>query len=181
MEETSKPTQFQAPAMGRAALPSSAAQGPIQHGLEHLQGWGTTAPGQLCQHLTALWVKKFLLTSNLNLSSFSLKPSTPYPITISPCESSLLFLLISPLKFWKTTVRSPCSLLFFKLNKPASLGFPPQESCSRLLSISSSFLYCAGDFHYTYAKWHVVSVKLFFRLEGKWCVLEINLLCTSSK
>jgi len=30
--------------------------------------------GQLCQHLTALRVKKVFLTSNLNLPSFSLKP-----------------------------------------------------------------------------------------------------------
>ena len=31
------------PAMGRAAPPAQAAQGPIPPGLEHLQGWGTTA------------------------------------------------------------------------------------------------------------------------------------------
>ena len=30
--------------------------------------------GQLCQRLTALWVKNFHLTANLNLPSFSLKP-----------------------------------------------------------------------------------------------------------
>ena len=32
--------------------PAQAAQGPIQPGLEHLQGWGTTAPlSTLCQCL----------------------------------------------------------------------------------------------------------------------------------
>jgi len=33
---------------------AQAAQGPIQPGLEHLQGWGTHSSGQQCQHLTAL-------------------------------------------------------------------------------------------------------------------------------
>jgi len=48
--------------------PAQAAQGPIQPGLEHLQGWGThnfsgqTLPGPRCP-----------LTANLNLPSFSLK------------------------------------------------------------------------------------------------------------
>jgi len=35
-----------------------AAQGPIQPGLKHLQGWGThSLSGQLFQHLTTLTVK----------------------------------------------------------------------------------------------------------------------------
>ena len=38
--------------------------------------------GQLCQSLTALWGKNFLLTSSLNLPFFSLKPSLPCSITI---------------------------------------------------------------------------------------------------
>jgi len=37
-----------------------AAQGHIQPGLEHLQGWGiTTSPGSPFQHLTAVSVKNF--------------------------------------------------------------------------------------------------------------------------
>ena len=40
---SSKPTQPQFPATGRAAPPAQAAQCPIQPGLERLQGWGTTA------------------------------------------------------------------------------------------------------------------------------------------
>ena len=39
--------------------------------------------GQLCQHLTALWGMNFSLTSNLNLSSFSLKPFPPCAVTTS--------------------------------------------------------------------------------------------------
>ncbi|KAK4819077.1 hypothetical protein QYF61_025310 [Mycteria americana] len=52
------------------------AQSPIQPGLEHFQGWGITAAlGNLLQCLTTLTVKNFFLVSNLNLPSFSLKPS----------------------------------------------------------------------------------------------------------
>jgi len=52
-----------------------AAQGPIQPGLEYLQGRGIhNLSGSLCQHLTTVSVKNFPLTSNLNLLSFNLKP-----------------------------------------------------------------------------------------------------------
>jgi len=52
-----------------------AAQGPIQPGREHLQGWGIhSLSGQLFQHLTTLIVKNFPLISNLNLPSFNLQP-----------------------------------------------------------------------------------------------------------
>ena len=52
-----------------------AAQGPIQPGFEHLQGWGIhSLSGQLFQHLTTLIAKNFLLISNLNFPSFNLKP-----------------------------------------------------------------------------------------------------------
>jgi len=49
--------------------PAQAAQGPIQPGLESLQGWGThSSLGNLC------------LTSNINLPSSSLKP---FPLVLS--------------------------------------------------------------------------------------------------
>jgi len=54
-------------------IPAQAAQGPIQPGLEHLQGW-TGHPQPLSaavQHLTTLMVKNFPLISNLNLPSFN--------------------------------------------------------------------------------------------------------------
>jgi len=41
LEGTLKLTQFQSPAMVKADPTSSAAQGSIQPGLEHLQRWGT--------------------------------------------------------------------------------------------------------------------------------------------
>lgn len=53
----------------------SAAQVPIQPSPECLQGWDTHSfLRQLCQCLTAHWVKHFLRISNLNFSSCSLKP-----------------------------------------------------------------------------------------------------------
>jgi len=49
-----------------------AAQGPIQPGLEHLQG--RRIHSSPFQHLTTLLVKNFPLTSNRNLLSLNLKP-----------------------------------------------------------------------------------------------------------
>uniref|UniRef100_A0A669PEJ8 Transmembrane protein 17B n=1 Tax=Phasianus colchicus TaxID=9054 RepID=A0A669PEJ8_PHACC len=50
-------------------IPDQAAQGPIQSGLEHLQGRGIhSLSGQLFQHLTTLSVKNFPLTSNSGCS-----------------------------------------------------------------------------------------------------------------
>ena len=46
--------------------PAQFAQGPIQPGLECLQGWGTHSSSvQLCHSFTAPWAKSFFLTSNL--------------------------------------------------------------------------------------------------------------------
>ena len=44
--------------------------------------FGTHSSGQHCQRLTALWVKNFLLTSHLNLPSFSSK-SLPFVQSLS--------------------------------------------------------------------------------------------------
>ena len=58
--------------------PAQAAQGPIQPGLEHPQGWGTHSfSEQLCHCLTTLRVKNCFLVSTLNLSSFSLNNPQP--------------------------------------------------------------------------------------------------------
>ena len=52
-----------------------AAQSHIQPGLECLQGWGIhSLLGQPVRCVTTLWVKNFLLISNLNLPCPSLKP-----------------------------------------------------------------------------------------------------------
>jgi len=58
-----------------------AAQSHIQPGLECLQGWGIhSLLGQPVQCITTLWVKNFLLISNLNLPCLSLKP---FPLVLS--------------------------------------------------------------------------------------------------
>jgi len=55
-----------------APPPAQAAWGPIQPGLECLQGWGICSfSGQLCQGLTT--INDFLLIPNLNLPYFNLK------------------------------------------------------------------------------------------------------------
>jgi len=58
-----------------------AAQSHIQPGLQCLQGWGThSLLGQPVQCVTTLWVKNFLLISNLNLPCLSLRP---FPLVLS--------------------------------------------------------------------------------------------------
>ena len=65
---------------------AQAAQSHIQPGLECLQGWGIhSLLGQPVQCLTTLWVKNFLLISNINLPCLSLKP---FPLVLS--QSTLL-------------------------------------------------------------------------------------------
>ena len=68
-----------------------AAQGPIQPGLEHLQGW-TGHPQPLwaaCSSTSALIVKSFSLILNQNLFSFNLKPF-PLVLLLSPLSKSCL-------------------------------------------------------------------------------------------
>jgi len=54
--------------------PDQAAQAPPNLAMNTFRDEAPTTSGQLCQSLTALWVESFLLTSNLNIPSFSLKP-----------------------------------------------------------------------------------------------------------
>lgn len=59
------------PCCGQCHPAAQAAQGPIEPGIECLQGRGTHSfYGQLCQSFTTLSGKNFPLTSNLNLPSF---------------------------------------------------------------------------------------------------------------
>ena len=69
------------PALGRDPLPpAQGAPSPVQPGLEPCQGGGSHSfSGQSGQGLTTLMGKDFFLTSNLNLPSFSLKPSPSVP------------------------------------------------------------------------------------------------------
>ena len=75
-----------------------AAQGSIQPGLEHLQGWGIhSLSGQLFQHLTTLIVKNFPLTSKLNLSLLQLKTTSPCPAVIYPFKELTPLLFVGSL------------------------------------------------------------------------------------
>jgi len=67
---------------------AQAAQTPLKPGLECLQGWGIhSLLGQPVQCVTTLWVKNFLLISNLNLPCLSLKP---FPLVLSLTIPGLL-------------------------------------------------------------------------------------------
>ena len=59
-------------------------------------GASTTSLGNLFQCVTTLWVKNFLLISNLNLLS-QFKTVPPCPITIHPCKQPFLLLFIRSL------------------------------------------------------------------------------------
>jgi len=77
-------------------------------------GASTTSLGNLFQCFTTLWVKNFLLISNLNLPCLSLKP---FPLVLSLftlANSHSASCLYAPFKYWKATMRSPRSLLFSK-------------------------------------------------------------------
>ena len=95
MEGTSRIIKLQPPCYRQGCQPphfilDQAAQGPIQPGLEHLQGWGIhSLSGQLFQHLTTLIVKNFPLISKLKLPSFNLKPF-PLVLLLSTLSKSLL-------------------------------------------------------------------------------------------
>ena len=70
---------------------AQAAQSHIQPGLECLQGWGIhSLLEQPVQCVTTLWVKNFLLISNLNLPCLSLKP---FPLVLSLSIFSIFLFL----------------------------------------------------------------------------------------
>lgn len=85
---TLKTKQFQHPWHGLVAT-HQIWESPIQPSLECLQGWGISQ-GSLCQLLITFWVKNFILTSKLNLSSCSLK-LLPFVLSLSDRVKSLFF------------------------------------------------------------------------------------------
>ena len=99
--------------------PAQAAHGPIQPGLKHLQGWGTTASLGSCASASPPSQWKTSLTYNLNLPSFSFKP---LPLILSQSEhvkSQFSSCSQAPFKYWKDAERSP---LFSRMNKPNSFS-----------------------------------------------------------
>jgi len=134
------PTPYLPPAMGRAAphqlrLPRA----PSNLALSTSRDGHHSFSGQLCQHLSALWVKNVLLTSNLNLLSSSLKPL-------------LLILLLH------TLVKSLCLFLFMMMYVHPAVIFPSSfssETWPRILLMEESWSFhpltemqiLAGYFH----------------------------------
>ena len=81
LKGTLKPTQCQPPAMGRAAIHQIRLPRAPSNLAFSAPGMGHHSfSGQLCQGLTALWVKNFCLISNLSLPSFNLKL---FPLVLS--------------------------------------------------------------------------------------------------
>jgi len=99
------------------------------------EGAPTTSLGNLFQCVTTLWVKNFLLGSNLNLPCLSLKPFPLVPSLSTLVNSYSPSCLYATFKYWKATMRCPLSLLFSKLNKPSSLNLSSYETCSSPLII----------------------------------------------
>ena len=73
-EAPNPPTPFRQGHQPPDLILVQAAQGPIQPGLEHLQGWMGHPQPLWAACFSTLTVKNFPLTPNLNLPSFSLKP-----------------------------------------------------------------------------------------------------------
>ena len=76
--------------------------------------------------------------SNLNVSSFQLKPLCLFLALHSLTDTPSPAFLQAHSKYWKATVKSSRSLLFFRLNKPS---LSSQERCSSPLSI---FVFSSG-------------------------------------
>jgi len=71
-------------------------------------GAGTASLGNMCQGLTTLTVKSFFCLSNLNLLSFSLKPS-PLVLSLHALVKSPSPALSQPLQALAAALRCPCS------------------------------------------------------------------------
>ena len=99
----------------------------------------TASLGSLGQGLITLMVKNFVLISILNLPSFSLKP-LPCPVTPGPCHKPLSSSLADPFRHWQAALRSPCSLLFSRLNRPSSPSLSSRQrgSSPRIIAGASS-------------------------------------------
>ena len=103
--------------------PDEVTQRPVQSGLECFQTWHlhyfSGQPVPVFHHPYHI---NFFLISSLNLPSLSLNT-----LLLVLSQQSLLkifspsFLQV-PFRYWMTAKRSPCSLLFSRLNNPKSLG-----------------------------------------------------------
>ena len=107
-----KAIQSNSPAMNR--VPSSLTSS------DSRDGASITSLSNLCQCLTTLTVKNFLLIYSLKLLSFSLKPFPLVPSQHTLQHNLSPSFLQSPSIYCKTALRSPQSLLSSWLNSPSS-------------------------------------------------------------
>jgi len=93
----------------------------------------------LGQGLIALRVKNFFLIPNLNLCSFSLKPS-PLVLSLQAPVTSPSAAPSQPLQALAAALRSPGSLLFSRLTSPSSPSLSSQQSCAspRIIAVAQS-------------------------------------------
>lgn len=116
-----------------------------------MDGDSTISPGSQSQNPTILSLKKFLLTTDLNLLWCNLKPL--------PCVSSIVFWvntlsqLQPPFKSYRV-MTSPCSLLFSRLNSPNSLCHTLKLLFTRP---STSFIFSSLD---RFKQLHILLVKI---------------------
>jgi len=90
------------------------------------EGAATASPGNLCQGLTTLRGKNSFLISNLNLPSFSLKPS-PLVLSLQALVQSPSPALSQPLQALAAALRSARSLPFPRLSSPSSPSLSSQQ------------------------------------------------------
>jgi len=89
-------------------------------------GASITSLGNLGQGLTTLTVKNVFLISSLNLPSLSLKPLL-LVLPLQALVKSPSPALWQPLQALAAALRSPCSLLFPRLNSPSSPSLSSQQ------------------------------------------------------
>ena len=108
-------------------IPAQAAQGPIQPGLEHLQGWTvhpqplwTAVPAPHHSHSKELPPDIQPKSSYLQLKTISPCPAIIYPFK----ELTPLLFVVSLSRHCRAALRSPCSLLFFSSKISVLVALP---------------------------------------------------------
>jgi len=120
---------------------------PSSLALNSAREWAATAPlGSLGQGLNTLRVKNFFLTPNLNLPSFSLKPSPLVLASHALAKSPSPALLQAPSGTGKAVIRCPQSLLCSLLNSPSSLGLSSQQRGSSPWIVAVALLWTDKSF-----------------------------------
>jgi len=157
LEGTSRIIKLQPPCHKRGHQPpypilDKAAQGPIQPGLVHfhnLSGQPVSAP----HHSLGKELPPDIPPKSSLLQHKTISLALSLPTLLTP----LLF--VAPFRYWKAALRSPCSLLFSRLNKPSSLSLnsflafhellliPNQKTTRPRCSLQAATCCLAGHIH----------------------------------